>query len=218
MTDKLQERLKEIARECGGNRALCEKSGVSERTFANWLAGSSEPKIIGIASIANAAGVTIDWLVTGTKPKRRLGARSENCEQTVKIVLIDKALEQGDKPAFQRFKIRDHVPFSKDFLSETLGKDHFDQLCVLEVTGDSMAPTMGDGDFVLVDREARQTNDGLTAYIFKDAIYIKRFVNVLNGVDVVSDNNSLYPPHRIEGTDLKHLEIIGSVRWIGKTV
>jgi phage repressor protein C with HTH and peptisase S24 domain len=218
VSNKLHERLKEIAKECGGNRALCEKSGVSERTFANWLAGSSEPKVIGISSIANAAGVTIDWLVTGTKPKLKLGARESDAAQVVQIALIGGALETGSGPSHQRFQIRDHIPFSQEFLTQKLGKTDFDQLCIIEVQGDSMAPTMNNGDFALIDRQATSANDGLNAYVFKDSLYIKRFVHTLNGIDIVSDNQSLYPTQRISGEDLESLEILGSVLWVGKTV
>jgi phage repressor protein C with HTH and peptisase S24 domain len=218
VTSKLQERLKEIAKECGGNRALCEKSGVSERTFANWLAGSSEPKIIGISSIANAAGVNIDWLVTGAKPKQRLGARSEGDDQNIQVALIQKRLSDLNGTIEQRFTIQGHIPFSKEFLKAKLGRENFDQLCILEVHGDSMEPTMGDGDIVLIDRNIRGANDGLTAYAFKDTIHIKRLVNVSGGIDVVSDNKYLYPVHHIEGKDLEEVEVIGAVIWIGKTI
>lgn len=218
MTNKLQERLKEIAKEAGGNRALCEKSGVSERTFANWLSGSSEPKIIGISDVANAAGVTIDWLVSGAKPKLRLGARGCADNEMIQVALIDKNLERSNAPVVQRFFVKGHVPFSSEFLTANLGKSNFDDLCVLEVSGDSMEPTMGDGDFVLVDRNRNKIEDGLMAYAFRDVIYVKRLVNVGNGVEVISDNQSLYPPHVITGTDLQDLDVIGSVSWIGKTV
>ncbi|WP_135081778.1 S24 family peptidase [Terasakiella sp. SH-1] len=218
MTDQLQTRLKEIAKECGGNRALCEKSGVSERTFANWLAGSSEPKIIGISAIAQAAGVTIDWLVNGSKPKLRLGVHNDYNSDTVQVAHISDELNVSDDKIVSRLKLIGHMPFSKQFLQSLIGHDEFDQLCVLEVSGDSMEPTMNDHDFVLVDRSRQEAQDGLFAFSFKDRVNIKRIINILNGVEIVSDNNSLYPPHRIEGDELPHLQLIGRVVWVGKTV
>ena len=77
---------------------------------------------------------------------------------------------------------------------------------------------MGDGDFVLIDRSATKVFDGLSAFIFKETIYIKRVINVLEGVEVISDKKALYPPHRIEGKDLESLKLIGHVIWVGKTV
>ncbi|SCA57187.1 putative Transcriptional regulator [Candidatus Terasakiella magnetica] len=218
MTEHLQIRLKEIAKECGGNRALCEKSGVSERTFANWLAGSSEPKIIGISAIAQAAGVTIDWIVTGSKPKQKLGAHFEENFDTVQIALVSDTSITEKKDHHERLGLCDHMPFSRSFLEKLCDHDQFDQLCVLEVQGDSMDPTMSDGDFVLVDRAQKNVNDGLFAFIFKDHIKIKRLVNVLNGLEIVSDNKNLYPPHRIECSEFDHLDVIGRILWVSKTV
>ena len=218
MTNKLQERLREIAKECGGNRALCEKSGISERTFANWLAGSSEPKVIGISSVAQAAGVTIDWIVTGSKPKQKLGSHTEGNFDTIQIAWVDRKLKNLDQPVNLRLNINDHVPFSKNFLKEHLGHEDFDELCVMEISGDSMSPTMNDSDFVLIDRNQRDTDDGLFAYLFKGTVYIKRLINVLNGIDVISDNKSLYPAQHIAHEDLNNFNIIGRIVWIGKTI
>jgi len=218
MTTFIQARLKEIAKEAGGNRALCHKSGISERTFANWLSGSSEPKIIGLSAIATAASVTIDWLVTGTPPKARLGSHADTSQNTIMIAWLDNQLANSELAISQRLKINDHFPFSKTFLENRLGQSNFDNLCVLEITGDSMLPTMGDGDLVLIDRDQNQMQDGLMAFIFKETICIKRIVNILAGVEVISDNKSLYPAHRIQGEDMTNLEPIGRIIWVCKNV
>ncbi|MDV7340447.1 XRE family transcriptional regulator [Terasakiella sp. A23] len=218
MTDSFQSRLKELAKECGGNRALCEQSGISERTFANWLSGSSEPKIIGISAIANAAGVTIDWIVSGAKPKLLLGSRRHSDEDTVKIPLISPTLKTSSRQPLQRLVVNDHVPFSASFLNKRLHREDHDQLCILEISGDAMEPTARDGDFVLVDRSKTALTDGLMAFIFKDVISIKRVIQTLDGLEIVSDNKSLYPPHTIPIKEMHHLAIIGHVIWIGKTV
>lgn len=219
MTSLIHSRLKEIAKECGGNRALCEKSGVSERTFANWLAGSSEPKIIGISAIAQAAGVTIDWIVTGAKPKQRLGSRPQPSQDTVLVAWVAHGLV-GDASlkSTERLILKDHLPFSKNFLEKHLGHTNFDQLCILQTHGDSMEPTMRDGDFVLIDRSQHKLQDGLASYIFKDSIYIKRLINVLNGIEVISDNQPLYPTQHIPYDDIQHFKPIGRVIWVGKSL
>lgn len=218
MTDQLQVRLKEIAKECGGNRALCEKSGVSERTFANWLAGSSEPKIIGIAAIAHAAGVTIDWLVTGAKPKQPLGTRIDDTFAIVHVPVISKDLKESDKPSNERLVLQNHLPFSKSFLEERLGHQEFDQLCLFKVHGDSMDSTMSSGDYVLVDRAQTKLEDGIYAFLFKDQINIKRIINMLDGVEIISDNQTLYPPYLIKNAHLHQMQVIGRALWVGKSI
>jgi len=68
MNSQLPERLRIAAKQsCGSVRALADKSGVSERRIASWLAGT-EPKINALAAVAAAADVSLDWLATGEGP------------------------------------------------------------------------------------------------------------------------------------------------------
>ena len=212
MTDSFQSRLREIAKESGGNRALCEKSGVSERTFANWLSGASEPKVIGVAAVAKAAGVTIDWIVNGTLPKEQLGSHRHDHMDMMKIPWLSKEVSG------QNFNVDRYMPFSSDFLANRLRQNDFDQLCVLEVCGDALHPTANNGDIALIDRTDTRLADGLVAFVFKGVISIKRIVNRLSGIEVVSDNYALYPPHLIGSDELDQLRVIGRVVWIGKTI
>lgn len=64
MNSKLEERLREAANNVGGIRALSVKSGIGERTIANWLTGT-EPRVHALHAVATAAGVSLDWLLTG---------------------------------------------------------------------------------------------------------------------------------------------------------
>jgi SOS-response transcriptional repressor LexA len=218
LTNQLQSRLKEIAKENGGNRALCEKSGISERTFANWLAGSSEPKIIGISAIAHAAGVTVDWLVNGSKPKKPLGTHLDEAFNMVHVPVIGRELRVDVSNEAERLVLQNHMPFSKTFLEERLGHQQFDQLCLFRVQGDSMDPTLSHGDYLLVDRAQRRLHDGIYAFIFNDQINIKRVINIVEGVEIISDNQALYPPFHITNVDMQRVYVIGRALWVGKNI
>jgi len=216
LTDQLHARLKQLAKECGGNRALCDKSGISERTFANWLAGSSEPKVIGIAAIARAAGVTIDWIVYGTKPKYPLSAHRDDRDDLIQIPLLGKNTKAPASSGDDTLRLERHIPFASFFLKTRFGQANFDDLCVLQAHGDSMTPTLASDDYILIDRSHTRLEDGIYGFLFKGQVNIKRIINVLNGVEVISDNQSLYPPYRIDANDLQHLHVIGRAIWVGK--
>lgn len=216
MTDQLHARLKQLAKECGGNRALCDKSGISERTFANWLAGSSEPKVIGIAAIARAAGVTIDWIVYGTKPKYPLNAHRDERDDVIQIPLLGKNPKAQTSSGENTLTLERHIPFASFFLQARLDHTDFNQLCILQAHGDSMIPTISSDDYILIDRNHTNLEDGIYSFLFKGQVNIKRIINVLNGVEVISDNQSLYPPYHIEANDLQHLHVIGRAIWVGK--
>lgn len=217
MTEQLKVRLREIAKECGGNRALCEKSGVSERTFANWLAGMSEPKVVGMASVAQAAGVTLDWLVTGSMPKMRLGARPAGNSGTIQIAKVNHKLKSEGNTLQSRFDVVAHIPFCQNFLKDNLDQSDLDKLFVVEVAGNSMEPTMSAGDFALVQQQEYLSSDGLYAYALDHAINVKRLMQVGSEVEVVSDHQKLYPSYRLANKELNKMQLLGRVIWIGKT-
>jgi phage repressor protein C with HTH and peptisase S24 domain len=91
------------------------------------------------------------------------------------------------------------------------------QLSVIQVVGDSMSPTLDDGDDILVDR-------GDAGPSLRDGIYVLRLEGVLNvkrlivdrarrRVSVKSDN----PAYTSWPTlDLSRLDVIGRVVWAGR--
>lgn len=56
--------------------AFGRRCGIGESLLRKYLAGS-EPSATNLAKIADAAGVTVDWLATGRGPKRRIEANKE---------------------------------------------------------------------------------------------------------------------------------------------
>ena len=92
-----------------------------------------------------------------------------------------------------------------------------DDLSMVRVQGDSMEPTLGDGDDILVDASeaARPIRDGIYVLRRDDALVVKRLaVNPeTRGVTVKSDN-TVYP----SWPDLKpdSLRILGRVVWAGR--
>ncbi|MBI3452363.1 MAG: helix-turn-helix domain-containing protein, partial [Rhodospirillales bacterium] len=69
------ERLRIAASLVGGQIQLADKANVPRRTFADYIAGQTEPGRDRLVSIADAAAVNIDWLAAGRGPMR-LAART----------------------------------------------------------------------------------------------------------------------------------------------
>lgn len=91
-------------------------------------------------------------------------------------------------------------------------------LSVIEVTGDSMEPTMYGGDQVLVDRSIRSiTHDGIYILRLDDAIIVKRCAKdyATKAIQIISDNQK-YPIQTVKSSD--RLQVIGRVIWIGRAL
>ena len=111
-----------------------------------------------------------------------------------------------------------HIGFDPDWLRR-LGVGPGDDLSIIRVDGDSMLPTLDDGDDILVDRSdaASFIRDGIYVLRRDDALLVKR-LSVHPGtrrLTVASDN----PAHPTwPDCDPATIDIVGRVIWAGGRV
>lgn len=84
------------------------------------------------------------------------------------------------------------------------------QLTAIVVTGDSMEPTLRDGDEILVDRTARALRNGVYVVRVGDALLVKRLDLGQPARIVLISDNQLYRPFELA---FEELEVIGRVVW-----
>jgi len=98
--------------------------------------------------------------------------------------------------------------FSRGWLRE-LGFDPA-MLSAICVIGDSMEPTLRDGDEILVDRGPRPLHDGIHVVRLDDTLLVKRVDASRPGqLSLISDNRS-YQPITVDAADAA---IVGRVVW-----
>ena len=104
----------------------------------------------------------------------------------------------------------DRLRFSQRWL-RTLGLDPA-HLSVIEVAGDSMEPTLRDGDEILVDLSQRAWRDGIHVVRIDDVLLVKRLAQGATGmIRVISDNPVYASVDRARG----EVAIVGRVVWKG---
>lgn len=90
-------------------------------------------------------------------------------------------------------------------------------LSIIHVHGDSMEPTLNDGDEVMVDLGDGQSRlrDGIYVLRMDDALNVKRVAIEPQGrrISVLSDNPA-YPSWR--GLERRAINIVGRVLWFGR--
>lgn len=92
-------------------------------------------------------------------------------------------------------------------------------LSMIRVEGDSMAPTLNDGDDILIDRRAcgEQLRDGIYVLRVEDSLLVKRLaIHPLGKSLTVQSDNPAYPDWPDCGMDDVHC--IGRVIWAGRKV
>lgn len=108
--------------------------------------------------------------------------------------------------------------FSKGWL-EQLSRAKPDELSIIRVEGDSMFPTLNDGDDIMVDRSSasRRVTDGIYVLRRDDALMVKRItVNPSKGSFEVSSDNAAYA--KWPDCAPSDIEVLGRVVWAGRRI
>lgn len=94
-----------------------------------------------------------------------------------------------------------------------------DMLSIISVAGESMAPTLKDGDDIMVDRSDGEVRlrDGIYVLRMDDALMVKRLaLTPRRGRISIRSDNPLYPVW--EDVDPVDVTIVGRVIWAGRRV
>ena len=91
-------------------------------------------------------------------------------------------------------------------------------LSMIRVTGNSMEPTLADGDDIMVDSSdaTSRLRDGIYVIRLDDALMVKRLeLGKKNALAVRSDNDDVAD---LENADVARVAIVGRVVWTGRKI
>jgi len=204
-------------------RAFASKIDVSEGTLRRILKGE-DPKLSVVEKIALEADVNFNWLVKGVSE----GISSANNVDICATVSVDEFNEEyvlipgyhvsvstGHGALNGEHEVKRQLAFRSKWLR--FRKLNASDLAVVFAQGDSMEPTIHNGNTVLVDLSDTQLRDG-SIYVlrFGQELYAKRLQKRFDGsVCLISDNKE-YDDQIVKEDELEQLAIIGKVVWIGK--
>jgi len=83
-------------------------------------------------------------------------------------------------------------------------------LSAIAVVGDSMEPTLRDGDEIIVDRTPRPPRDGIHVVRVDGVLLVKRLETGRPGVVVLRSDNRAYDPLELPPAEV---EVVGRVVW-----
>lgn len=129
---------------------------------------------------------------------------------------LELGYSMGGGSVFSDYQRKGVVPFNRDWLRAFM-RGTFSDLFAARGSGDSMQPTLLDGDIVLIDTAQKRIDqqDRIWALSYGDLGMIKRVRRLPGGTyRIMSDNPSVSP---IEATD-EEMHVVGRVVWIGRTM
>jgi hypothetical protein len=96
-------------------------------------------------------------------------------------------------------------------------KGQISQMRLLRVAGDSMEPTLRDGDAVLIDQSQKDIIYGKIYVLgIDDGILVKRLDKRPGKLVLISDNRQDYPPVEVELDESANVRIVGRVIWMAR--
>jgi phage repressor protein C with HTH and peptisase S24 domain len=166
------------------------------------------------------------WLETGEgrmreAAKARRQARSEAQEGVPELANYERVPVFDLRMTARRDALGDvdnAVSFAmfRSLWLRTLTATPFSQLAVVQMSGDSMEPTLNNGDQALVDTaHVNLRREGLYVLRLDDTLMIRRVTMhpATKRVTIASDN-ARYKPY--EDLDPEALEALGRVIWVGR--
>lgn len=224
---KIGDRVKEVRTSLKKTQVeFAHALGVSLTAVQSYEGNKSIPGGEVIRSFINL-GISPMWLLTGEGPMRLE-------EQYVYVPFHGKPQpEEGQKPEMvyvphynvaasagqgntvEHEEITDLLAFNAPWVK----KRGFDKkyLLAIDVTGDSMEPTLSEGDTVLVDNRVNRIRDNaIYALGLGDDILVKRVVLHFDGSVTIKSDNSFYGEETLPPEKVSKLRVVGRVVWISR--
>lgn len=216
--DRIQERMKKL----GISQAeLARRVKISQPTINSLIRGNStgSKHLHRIAaelqtSPAWLAGETEDDAPITVAPSA-LDALAEQMDLAV-VPELELGYSMGGGAVFDQYEQKGVVPFQRAWLRSMM-RGAIADLFVARGEGDSMQPTILDGDIVLIDtaqRDIRQ-QDRIWAVSYGDLGMIKRVRRTPQGNYQLLSDNPAVPP--VEAAD-EEMHVVGRVIWIGRRI
>lgn len=207
--------------------SFARRCGISESLLRRYISGSTPGSDKAIL-IAQAAGVTLDWLATGEGTKGKIDAAQVSCaimngDQEEGLAILS-CKERIDEDIFRNNRhevtLVEALQFNQNWLLSELNVSPSD-VCLLTVESENMEPTFRRGDIILVDhRDTGPSGDGVYVLKMDEALLIKRLQRKLGGVISVTNDNVTYSSFEIDKQQMSsgHFTVMGRVIWVGRRI
>lgn len=218
LSTRLNELLK--AKKLSKN-AFSKMVGVSQPAISDIINGKTRsPKHI--VEIAAALGVDVNWLKTGegNPPDfANLVVNPTACDADeksgIRLDVLDVFASAGNGAFVGDLAELTHaVEFDSAYFMQIFQRANSQGLAIINVTGDSMEPTICSGDLLFVDaNKPIYQGDGIYVFSYGEMLYVKRLQLAGEKLLVISDNK-FYQPWEITKENEHKFKIHGKVEFM----
>ncbi|KAF0117729.1 MAG: prophage MuMc02 S24 family peptidase [Rhodospirillaceae bacterium] len=211
ISEKVRSALRRSIHQSGMKQAvLAHKAGISSSGLRDFLSGRATT--IGVANLEKLA-LALGQEVTDLL----MDAGVPSTVVPVRVYDISVSAGFGAWPEDKNEPSREIVLFDRRWL-RSLSEVRQTDLSIVYIRGDSMEPTLREGDQALVDLSKKHApRDGIYVFQSDGWLLVKRLMlNIHSGLVTISSDNKAYgPPYEVNRTEIQAL---GQVIWVGRKI
>jgi len=148
--------------------------------------------------------ISINWLLYGQDPSSLIDSTDKYWIKYFPTISVS-----AGGGAYDNIDEYEKLDLPNFFIDIIGGKENLKNIEAINVIGDSMEPTLNNGNIIFIDKTKFDVNkDGIYAFVNENGLFVKRIQRRIDGgLDIISDNKE-YP---IQVTDKKEIKILGKV-------
>ena len=202
------EKLKDVLSKDGKNDKIFDKDVADSLniTQANLATMKTRNKIpfSNILDFCAMKKISINWLLYGQDPSSLIDSTDKYWIKYFPEISVSAgggAYDADD--SYEKLDVPDY------FISLLGGKNNIKNIEAINVSGDSMEPTLNTGNIIFLDTSKNDiSKDGIYAFTNTNGLFVKRIQKRIDGqLDIISDNKE-YP---IQIVNKNEIQIMGKI-------
>lgn len=182
---------------------LASSLGVKQNTISSWEKGVRTPGMDDLDKLCEIYGISFASFLT---------KQDDDLPEFSPVPLLAARPRGGEGGHETEGEIQSWYSFHTDFL---LRKGCPEKMRLFFIAGDSMSPTLNEGDMVMVDTS--QTSQVVSGKIYMlrigDELMMKRLENRPNNILLLQSDNPRYSPIELNTHEENDVEIFGRMVW-----
>jgi transcriptional regulator with XRE-family HTH domain len=197
-------RLQKLLSEVPNLTELARSSGINRRMLDRYRNGM-EPSLSAATKLAKALRISIDALVYDVDVHPQ-----DTGDDLIRVPFLSLRASAGPGSAPDDIEVLGSIPYSRQLLRRYgVNPEHAH---ALTNRGDSMFPTIEDGQVILIDRSVRQVRqDAIYVVSIDQDLRVKRIQKSMGGALTLKSDNPAYEAELLSATDAAKLKIEGRV-------
>ncbi|MBF0278216.1 MAG: LexA family transcriptional repressor [SAR324 cluster bacterium] len=216
---------------------FAKSTGKTPAQITDICKGRGKPTFKYLLALNVKYGINVNWLLTGEgapfleesaryvledeEMMAQFGSRGESssaqfANNFVMVPRYDVQASAGYGAIINSEQVVDYLAFKKEWVQNNLRAEAPD-LALITADGDSMEPTIKNGDLLLVDlSETRVKKDSIYILRLEDLLIAKRLQSMYDGSLLIRSDNVAYKEQIVQKEALENLQVLGRVIWFGR--